>query len=108
MTARALPAFVLTPLLIVAIVVSSSACGTLANMTGGGTFSGRPVTTYPIPYGGAASDVNWAIKKPSAIPILAIDFCLSIVADTFTLPWVVLADIREVADWVSPPEEPQD
>jgi uncharacterized protein YceK len=102
MTARAVPAVLLVPLLIVAIVISSSACGTLANLDGGGgMFMSKSVAPIPLPYGGVANDVKWSIEKPSAIPFAAFDLCLSLIADTFTLPIVVVADIRVLSDWIA-------
>lgn len=106
MTARAVPAIVLVPLLIVAIVVTTSACGTLANLNGGGgMFNGKAVAPIPLPYGGVATDVKWAIEKPSNIPFAAIDLLLSAVADTFTLPIVLVSDVRELGDWISGRDE---
>ena len=97
MTRRAIPAVVLVPLLIVALVVSTSACGTMANFSGGVPFIGiRPEPPPPpIVYGGVQWDIERAIKsdqeiyvKALILPIWLVDFSLSATLDTATLPIV--------------------
>lgn len=97
MTRRAIPAIVLVPLLIVALVISTSACGTMANFGGGVPLIGmRPdPPPPPIAYGGVQWDIERAIKsdqelylKALIFPVWLIDFGLSATLDTVTLPVV--------------------
>lgn len=104
---RLLSGAILTPLTVVALVVSSSACGTIMNFSGGGphTFSGdHPDRTgVPIPYGGVRADLltpnwehadHWKLDDIALVgPILALDISLSFVLDTITLPLVVWINI---------------
>lgn len=97
-------AFTGAPLLIVAIVVSSSGCGTGANFSGQHTFFfGTPVTPYPIPYGGVAANVKLAIDRPEMAHFAAFDLCLCLVSDTLTLPLVPIHHIRNLIDGPEPP-----
>ena len=87
------------------ILAMTSGCGTGANFSGHHTWLfGTPVTPYPIPYGGVASNVKLAIDRPEMTAFAAFDLCLCLVSDTLTLPWVVYYDIKEVAERISPPE----
>jgi uncharacterized protein YceK len=88
MPRRALPAIVLVPLLIVALVVSTSACETMLNFA-----KNEP----PAPYGGVAIDLDMAahfdpVDKPGQImlvPFVLLDLCISAGLDTVTLPVVL-------------------
>jgi hypothetical protein len=97
MTRRAIPAVLLVPLLVVALVVSTSACGTVANFRGGVPLIGIPPQPPPPPiaYGGVQWDIERAIKSDQEIyvkalifPIWLVDFGLSATLDTATLPIV--------------------
>lgn len=96
MTRRSVPPIVLVPLLIVAIVISSSACGTMANFNGGVALIGLPDQNRPpLPYGGVAWNVERAVKcdEPLAtrvliFPLWLLDVGLSAGLDTLTLPFV--------------------
>jgi hypothetical protein len=107
MNRRAIPAALLAPLLIVAIVVSSSACGTLAN------FGALPIQNVPssenpgrvhpvpVPYGGVYWDIERAIDSELPIenkvlisPLWLVDLGLSATLDTATLPIVCWLNVR--------------
>ena len=97
MSRRALPAIVLVPLLVVALVVSSSACGTIANFSSGNAGFGRSSDppTPPVAYGGVQWDIERAIKSDAPIevkalilPLWLLDLSLSATLDTATLPIV--------------------
>jgi hypothetical protein len=97
MPRRAVPAVVLVPLLVVALVVSSSACGTLANFTGGAPLIGPPPENPPPPvaYGGVQWDLEQAIKSEATpgerllySPLWLLELGLSATLDTATLPIV--------------------
>ena len=104
MTRRAVPAVVLVPLLVVALVVSSSACGTVMNFADKGP---------PWPYGGVAADLQIAalydpVHSPEKIvyaPIVLLDMGLSAVFDTATLPLVAWIQVRHLLE-MSPPQGP--
>jgi uncharacterized protein YceK len=114
MIKRLLPCALLTPLTVVAIVVSSAACGTMANFNEGrygliATYPDhRPKREYPVPYGGVLADIeqpNW--KKSDewtkeqvvfGTPLLLIDMGLSAVLDTATLPIVWWINLRKAYD----------
>ena len=97
MSRRAIPAVVLVPLLVVALVVSTSACGTMANFTGDQLPLGRPADPPPPPvaYGGVQWDIASAIKSEADVgskalifPLWLLDLTLSAAFDTATLPVV--------------------
>ena len=97
MSRRAVPAVVLVPLVVVALAVSSSACGTIANFTGGGGFIGMTPSESPPPvaYGGVQWDIERAVKseldpdhKALIFPLWLLDLSLSATLDTATLPVV--------------------
>src|SRR5262245_22191856 len=103
MPRRAVPAIVLVPLLIVAIVVSTSACGTIANFNGGATLLRPPDKTPlpPVPYGGVKFDIKTAVEKdimsPDAVPVWPlwiVEVGLSATMDTVTLPAVFWVNLR--------------
>ena len=96
MTARALPACVLVPLLIVAIVVSTSACGTIASMLNPPAVTPDQPDVAPI-YGGVRAHVNDLSVTPDekAIFAAAFDLPLCVVADTLLLPATVFLNVRE-------------
>jgi hypothetical protein len=103
MTHRAIPAVLLVPLLVVAIVVSSSACGTMANFNEGSVWTSRPthVGRPPTPYGGVEWDIEEAIKTDRPIEsrmlgyaFLLVDLGLSAGLDTATLPIVFWINVR--------------
>ena len=106
MTRRAVPTVVLVPLLIVAIVVSTSACGTMANFNGGVGFIGIPdENRHPLPYGGVLWDAEWAIKSETPIsekvlifPLWLLDVGLSAGLDTVTLPLVAWFHAKRAYD----------
>jgi hypothetical protein len=105
MTRRAVPVIVLVPLLVVALAVSSSACGTIMNFAG---------TDPPLPFGGVVSDVQGfveydPVKNPGLIlitPFVLVDICLSAVFDAATLPVVGWMQIRAALESPTPPGRP--
>jgi hypothetical protein len=103
MSRRAVPAIVLVPLLVVALVVSSSACGTIANFTGGAPVIGGPPENPPPPvaYGGVQWDLERALKseatpgqKALIFPLWLLELGLSATLDTATLPVVWWVNAR--------------
>ena len=110
MSRRALPAVLLVPLLVVALVVSSSACGTMANFSGGVMFIGMPADPPPPPvaYGGVQWDVESAMKsemsvgeKALILPLWLLDLSLSATLDTATLPIVFWINARKAWERMS-------
>jgi hypothetical protein len=103
MSRRAVPAVVLVPLLVVALVVSSSACGTMANFSGGAPLIGRPPENPPPPvaYGGVQWDLERAFKsgatpgeKVLIFPLWLLELGLSATLDTATLPVVWWVNVK--------------
>jgi hypothetical protein len=107
MSRRAVPAIVLVPLLVVALVISSSACGTIANFGGGAL----PLTLRPhdppppVAYGGVQWDIERGIKGEATVgekvlwfPVWLLDLSLSATLDTATLPVVFWINAREAWD----------
>jgi uncharacterized protein YceK len=101
MDRRAIPAIVLVPFLVVAIVVSSSACGTIVNFA---------TNDPPKPYGGVMCDVNLAVtefdpvERPGQLlvaPLFILDLGLSAALDTATLPIVFLKTIEAACKHVA-------
>jgi hypothetical protein len=98
MTRRAIPAVVLVPLAIVAVVISTSACGTIANFSGGSVgLIAAPTESPPPPiaYGGVQWDIERGLKSDADIatkalifPLWLVDLGLSATLDTLTLPVV--------------------
>lgn len=92
--------FVLVPLLIVAIVVSTSACGTMANFNNGVVWMNLPERERPpLPYGGVLWDVERAVDSEADLPtkvlifpIWLVEVGMSATLDTVTLP---------IALWIS-------
>ena len=108
---RTLP-ILLTPLLVVALLVSSSACGTIGKFSSSETQpNGRPLP--PRAFGGVADDFQ-GIVQPAPVPdyyglnpiiraCLVIDICLSAVGDTVTLPFVIFRSWEDVLKQPSNP-----
>jgi hypothetical protein len=115
MPRRAIPAFVLVPLLIVALVVSTSACGTIANFGGlpiqrmpvAYDKEGRILNDYvetapaPVAYGGLKFDIERVFKSDMSIdekalisPLWVVDLAMSATLDTATLPIVFWMNLR--------------
>ena len=103
MSRRAVPAVVLVPLLVVAVVVSSSACGTFANFAGGRPPIGLPPENPPPPvaYGGVQWDIERAIKSEATpaekllySPLWLLELGLSATLDTATLPVVWWVNVK--------------
>ena len=88
MSRRAVPALVLVPLLVVALLVSGSACGTVGSMAG----ASRP----PPVYGGVRVHVEDLTKDWDApvIAFAAFDLPLSAAADTIVLPVTLVLNVR--------------
>ena len=94
MNRRAIPAVLLVPLMVVALVVSTAACGTMANFNNGVPLIGMPERERPpLPYGGVLWDVERAIEsevdvptKVLILPIWLLDVGMSATLDTATLP----------------------
>jgi len=105
MTRRAVPAVLFVPLLVVALVVSSSACGTIANFA---------ENDPPRPFGGVVTDLEVVAKADPietplvvvAVPFLLLDMCLSAVLDTGTLPVVAWMQIRHALQSPTPGGRP--
>ncbi|HKB02748.1 MAG TPA: hypothetical protein VKD90_11045 [Gemmataceae bacterium] len=105
MTRRAVPAIVLVPLFVVALVVSSSACGTFSNFA-----SSRP----PRPFGGVVADLEAVvesnpIKSPHLFlytPIVLVEICLSTVFDAATLPLVAWIQVHYILEMPRPDGPP--
>lgn len=101
MSRRAVPTVLLLPLLAVAVVVSSSACGTLANFNNGVSF-GIPERERPaVPYGGVMLDLEAAARSKADLsakvlifPLWLTDLGLSAAFDTLTLPAAVWIDVK--------------
>src|SRR5262245_25261612 len=103
MSPRALPSILLVPFLVVAVVVSSSACGTFANFNGG-----EPPLVWnkgpdrpPVAFGGVQWDFEQAIESKSTagekvliLPLWLLDLSLSATLDTATLPIVFWVNAR--------------
>ena len=101
---RMLP-ILLTPLLVVALLVSSSACGTIGNFSSAETQpNGHPLP--PRAFGGVTDDLQ-EIVRPAPVPdfnklrpiiraCIVLDICLSAVGDTVTLPFVIFRSWEEV------------
>jgi uncharacterized protein YceK len=121
MDRRAIPAALLLPLLVVAVAVWSSACGTIANFTGGAPIIGIPPDPPPPPiaFGGVWWDIEQAIEsdapmdqKALIFPLWLVDLGLSATLDTATLPIVFWlgakrAWLRATGDPATqPPAEP--
>jgi hypothetical protein len=107
MSRRAIPAVVLVPLLVVALVVSTSACGTIANFNGGHVPLSLPTDPAPPPvaYGGVQWDIESAIKSKADVgtkalifPLWLLDLTLSATFDTATLPIVFWINARRAWD----------
>ncbi|MSR52219.1 MAG: hypothetical protein EXS09_02890 [Gemmataceae bacterium] len=104
MTRRSVPPIVLVPLLIVAIVVSSSACGTMANFNGGVVLIGLPDPNRPpLPYGGVLWEAEKAVKSDRSVgekvlifPLWLVDVGLCVGLDTVTLPLVAWFHAKRV------------
>lgn len=103
MSRRTVPAVVLVPLLVVALMVSSSACGTIANFNGGTPPLSLPPANPPPPvaYGGVQWDIERAIKsdvsageKVLYAPLWLLELGLSASFDTLTLPAVWWTNLR--------------
>jgi hypothetical protein len=107
MCRRSVPVLVLVPLLVVALVISSSACGTIANFGGGAL----PLTVQPqdppppVAYGGVQWDVERAVKSDASpgqkaliFPVWLLDVGLSATFDTATLPIVFWVNARRAWD----------
>jgi uncharacterized protein YceK len=101
MSLRALPAVLLVPLLVVALVISSSACGTFGNLS----------NDKPIPYGGVIQDAETVVDKPQILafaPFVLIELGLSTCLDTATLPYTFLKllqrAVRETKEAQAPPD----
>jgi uncharacterized protein YceK len=104
MSRRAIPAVLLVPLLVVAIVVSSSACGTIANFNEGRSGMVAPTTNPgkpPTPFGGVQWDIERAIQSKVPIedkaiqsPLWLVELGLSACLDTATLPIVFSINLR--------------
>ena len=98
---RMLP-ILLTPLLVVALLVSSSACGTITNFSGPLIRREAYVDVPPRPFGGVFADVGVLTdrelieNRPGLIPLIVLDICLSAVGDTVTLPFVIFRSWEEV------------
>ena len=114
MCRRYVPAIVLVPLLVVALVVSSSACGTLANFNGGAPLIGLPPPDPPPPvaYGGVQWDIERAITSQAMpadkvwmFPIWLLELGLSATLDTATLPIVWWINARRAWDRSSSAQE---
>jgi hypothetical protein len=114
MTRRAVPAVLLVPLLVVALVVSSSACGTLANFNGG-TIMGVPKDAdRPLPYGGVWWDMETVVNSDRALsadgvvffPLWLVEVALSATLDTATLPVVGWIQIRRALQSPTPQQPP--
>jgi uncharacterized protein YceK len=98
MTRRTIPAVLLIPFAIVALVVSTSACGTIANFNGGSVgWISAPSESPPPPiaYGGVQWDIERGLKSEADIgtkvlifPLWLIDLGVSATLDTLTLPVV--------------------
>lgn len=105
MTRRTVPVIVLVPLLIVALAVSSSACGTIMNFAG---------NDPPLPFGGVVTDVQGVVESdpvnyPGLIlitPFVFVDICLSAVFDAATLPVVGWIQIRRALESPTPQGRP--
>jgi hypothetical protein len=104
MSRRVVPAVVLAPLLVVAAVVSSSACGTISNFNGGQVFMSLPPDPPPPPiaYGGVQWDIERAVKSDADVgtkvlifPLWFLDLTLSATLDTATLPVVWWINARK-------------
>jgi hypothetical protein len=114
MTRRVMPAIVLVPLLVVALVVSSSACGTMANFNGGAILGPPKDADRPLPYGGVLWDVEAlanadGVVSPEGIallPVWLIEVGLSATLDTATLPVVAWVQIRRALESPTPQEQP--
>jgi hypothetical protein len=107
MSRRAVPAVVLVPLLVVALVVSTSACGTMANFDSGQPSTGLPAGPPPPPvaYGGVQWDLERAVKSEADVgtkvlifPVWLLELSLSATLDTATLPIVFWMNARRAWD----------
>jgi hypothetical protein len=113
MSRRSVPTVILVPLLVVALVVSSSACGTMANLSCGNlVLIGPPPADPPPPvaFGGVQWDIERAIKsdatageKVLTFPLWFLDLSLSATLDTATLPMVFWINARRAWDRASDP-----
>jgi hypothetical protein len=110
MSRRAVPAVVLVPLLVVELVVSTSACGTIANFSGGKPLIGMPPDPAPPPvaYGGVQWEIESALKSDADVgtkvlifPLWLVDLGLSATLDTATLPVVFWINARRAWDRAS-------
>jgi hypothetical protein len=105
MTRRAVPAIIFVPLAVVALVVSSSACGTIYNFVD---------NDPPRPYGGVMTDLRGVaesdpIERPGVIvaaPFVLMDICLSLVFDSATLPVVAWIQVRRALESPTPQGRP--
>ena len=98
---RAIPVALLVPLLLVAIVVSSSACGTMANFNGGRVMGPPKSEQPPVPFGGVKWDIEAAVDKDFftsvavlGLPLWMVELSMSATCDTATLPIVFWINAR--------------
>ena len=110
MSRGAIPAVVLVPLLVVALVVSTSACGTIANFNGGQVPLNLPADPPPPPvaFGGVQWEIERAVNSKADVgtkalifPLWMLDLSLSATLDTATLPIVWWVNARRAWDRAS-------
>lgn len=96
MSRRTVPVVFLLPLLALALLVSSSACGTVGSMIRSRPDrDGRPAPPPP-PYSGVVEDVSavWESKASDNVALVLFDLPLSATADTALLPVTLFLNIR--------------